>query len=422
MIMKRILANCLVLPACLVALAQSPGRFTIDECYSLARQHYPLLKQTEVILKSKEYSIENISKGWFPQVNLNGQVSYQSDVTEIPVKLPNVTIEHPSRDQYKVYAEVTQSLYDGGISKQQKQLLETSEAVEQQKLEVEIYKLKDRINQLYFGILLINEQLEQVQTLKKDIQSGISKVEGAVNNGAALKSSVDVLKAELLKTQQREIDLRSGRTAYLHMLGLYIDKTLDENTVLETPVSLPLLSTINRPELQLYDFQKKNLDIQDKLITAKNQPKVGLFFQGGYGKPALNFLKNQFQAYYIGGLRATWSLSGFYTEKKDRQIQFLNRRSLDIQKETFLFNTSVSLTQQAAELGRLQEQISTDNQIIALRTSIKNTAKAQLDYGTITSNDFIREVNAEDMARQNRLLHQVQLLMTQFSYKVTAGN
>lgn len=420
--MKRIIAGCIILLAYMIASAQSSQPLSIEECYKLSRQHYPLLKQTDVIMKSMEYSIDNISKAWYPQVNLNGQTSYQSDVTQIPIKLPNIYIEDPGRDQYKVYAEINQLLYDGGISKQQKQLLENSEMIEEQKIEIELYKLKERINQLFFGVLLINEQLNQIQIIKKDIQSGISKVEGAVTNGAALKSSADVLKAELLKNQQRETELKAVRKAYLNMLGLFINKQLDQNTVLDKPQALPLESSINRPELNLYELQKKSTIVQDKLISAKNLPKIGLFLQAGYGKPALNLLKNQFETYYIGGLHVSWPLAGFYIEKKDRQQQHLNRLSLDIQKETFLFNTNISLSQQAEDVEKIQELIQTDNKIILLRASIKNTAHAQLNYGTITSNDYLREVNAEDQARQSLILHQIQLLMTQYTYRVTAGN
>ncbi len=420
--MKRILISCMILLAYITVPAQTSGALSIEECYKLASQHYPLIKQTAIISASTQYSIDNISKAWYPQVSMNGQASYQSDVTQIPIKLPNVYIETPSRDQYKIYAEINQSLYDGGISKQQKQLLVNTQMIEEQKIEIELYKIKERINQLFFGILLINEQLKQVQIIKKDIQSGINKVQGAVNNGAALKSSVNVLKAELLKNEQYETELKAGRKAYLNMLGLFINKQLDENTILDTPMVIPLTSTINRPELHLFELQKNSTTVQDKLISAKNLPKVGLFLQGGYGKPALNLLKNQFDAYYIGGLRVSWALAGRYTEKNDRQQQDLNRRSLDIQKETFLFNTNIALWQQTEDIKKIQDLIKTDNEIIALRTGIKNTANAQLNYGTITSNDYLREVNAEDQARQSLLLHQVQLLLTQYTYQVTTGN
>lgn len=420
--MKRIIASCIILLAHTIASAQSSHPLSIEECYKLSRQHYPLLKQMDVIIKSREYSIDNISKAWYPQVNLNGQASYQSDVTQIPIKLPNIIIENPGRDQYRVYAEVTQSLYDGGISKQQKQLLENSTTIEAQKVDIELYKLKERITQLFFGILLINEQLNQVQIIKNDIHSGINKVEGAVTNGAALKSSADILKAELLKNEQHETELKAGRKAYLIMLGLFINKQLDQNTVLDKPQSLPPASSINRPELNFFELQKKSTIIQDRLISAKNLPRIGLFLQGGFGKPALNLLKNQFEAYYIGGLRVSWSLAGLYTERKDGQQQDLNRLSLDIQKETFLFNTNISLSQQAEDIKKIQELIQTDNEIISLRISIKHTAYAQLNYGTITSNDYLREVNAEDQARQSLILHQIQLLMTQYTYRVTAGN
>jgi outer membrane protein TolC len=420
--MKCFIETCTLLLAYLATLAQPSGVLSIEECYKLAREHYPLVRQTEVLLKASEYSIDNISKSWYPQVNFNGQVSYQSDVTEIPIKLPNVYIESPSRDQYKAFAEITQSLYDAGISKQQKKIVENTEMVEQQKIEVELYKLKDRINQLFFGVLLIDEQLKQVQMLKKDIQSGINKVEGALSNGAALKSGVDVLKAELLKNQQHETELTSARKSYLTMLGLFINKKTDENTSLQKPRDLALVSVVNRPEIGLFELQKKNIALQNTLIGARNFPRIGLFVQAGYGKPALNFLKNQFKPYYVGGLKISWSLAGFYTEKKDRLQLDLNSQSLDIQKETFLFNTNVSLSQQKEDIQKIEALIKTDGEIIILRTSIKNAVNGQLTYGTITSSDYLREVNAEDQARQNLLIHNIQLLMTQYTYNAMAGN
>jgi outer membrane protein TolC len=294
--------------------------------------------------------------------------------------------------------------------------------VEQQKIEVELYKLKDRINQLFFGVLLIDEQLKQVQMLKKDIQSGINKVEGALSNGAALKSGVDVLKAELLKNQQHETELTSARKSYLTMLGLFINKKTDENTSLQKPRDLALVSVVNRPEIGLFELQKKNIALQNTLIGARNFPRIGLFVQAGYGKPALNFLKNQFKPYYVGGLKISWSLAGFYTEKKDRLQLDLNSQSLDIQKETFLFNTNVSLSQQKEDIQKIEALIKTDGEIIILRTSIKNAVNGQLTYGTITSSDYLREVNAEDQARQNLLIHNIQLLMTQYTYNAMAGN
>ncbi len=403
------------------AKTQTAQSLSLEECYTLARQNYPLIKQKDLIQKTSEYAIDNISKGYLPQFAINGQATYQSDVTEIPVKLPNTTIPVINKDQYKIYAEVNQTVFDGGVKRLQKQAVEADAAVDQQQLEVELYKLNERINQLYFGILLANEQLTQTDILKKDIQLGIDKVKAAIANGTALKSSADALQAELLKTDQRSIELKSANKAYRDMLGHFLNKTVHENTVLEKPARLVTSSSINRPELKLYDTEKKSLDVQTSLIRAKNLPTAGLFIQGGYGRPGLNMLQNNFDAYYIGGVKLNWSLSGLYTSKKEKALLNVKSKSIDLQKEVFLFNTNVTLNKQNAEINKLEELIRSDNEIIQLRTRIKNTALAQLEYGVINSSDYLREVNGEDQAKQTQLLHEIQLLMAQYDQQNTTG-
>jgi len=419
--MKHLFFIISILGLAFSANAQTPNPITLEECYNLARQNYPLVKQQELIQKSKEYSIENISKAYLPQLAINGQATYQSEVTEIPVKLPNTIIPALSKDQYKIYAEVNQTVFDGGVKRLQKQSIEADAAVDQQQLEVELYKLKERINQLFFGILLANEQLSQTEILKKDIQLGITKINAAIANGTALKSSGDALQAELLKTDQRSIELKSVNRAYRDMLGLFINRPMDENSLLEKPIKISAAQTINRPELTLYDTEKKLFDIQNSLIKAKNLPKAGLFLQGGYGRPALNMLKNDFNAYYIGGLRLNWSLSGLYTSKKEKALLDIKSKTVDLQKEIFLFNTNITLKKQNAEISKLEELIRSDNDIIQLRTRIKNIALTQLEYGVINSSDYLREVNAEDQAKQTQLLHEIQLLMAQYDQQTTTG-
>jgi outer membrane protein TolC len=419
--MKRLLFILSIFAALFTAKAQTAKPLSLEDCYSLARQNYPLVKQQELILKSKEYSIENISKGYLPQFAINGQATYQSDVTEIPIRLPNTTIPVLSKDQYKIYAEVNQNVFDGGIKKIQKQSIEADAAVDQQKLEVELYKLKERINQLFFGILLANEQLAQTEILKKDIRLGITKTNAAITNGTALKSSADALQAELLKADQRSIELQATNQSYRDMLSLFINRPMDQSSVLEKPAKVSASQNINRPELVLYDDEKKSFDIQNNLIKAKNLPQAGLFLQGGYGRPALNMLKNDFDAYYIGGARLTWSLSGLYTSKKEKALLNVKSKSVDLQKEIFLFNTNLTLKKQNAEISKLEELIRSDNGIIQLRSRIKNTALAQLEYGVINSSDYLREVNAEDQAKQTQLLHEIQLLMAQYDQQTTTG-
>ncbi len=404
-----------------VSFLHAQTKLTIEQCYDLAKKNYPLVKQMELVSKTAEYNVQNASRGYLPQISLSGQATYQSDVTGLPINIPNV--EKLNKDQYKVYADITQVVFDGGVINQQKKMQQANAEVEQEKIEVELYKLKERINQLYFGVLMIDGQLTQVELLGKDINTGLEKVNAGISNGVALKINADVLKAELLKAEQKTIELKSARKAYLAALNLFINQTLDDNVMLEQPqATATLAATINRPELKLFEIQNKYVDTQSKLITRKNLPKLGLFGQAGYGRPALNMLNNKFDTYYIGGVRFNWALSGFYTIKNERQLLDVNRKMIDIQKEIFLFNTNVVLSQQNTELNKLRELMHVDNQIIDLRTGIKNIAKVQLENGVISSNDYLREVNAEDQARQNLLLHEIQLLMAGYNYKTTSGN
>lgn len=402
--------------------ADAQKNLTIDECYTAARNNYPLLKQMQLIARTAAYSLDNASKGMLPQFNVNAQATYQSDVTQVPISLPGMNIPALSKDQYKIYAEVSQPLTDLYTVNHQKELIKANTVVEEQKIEVEMYKLKERINQLFFGILVIDEQIRQTVLLRKDIQTGIDKINAAIANGTALKTNADVLEAEMIKTDQRRIELKAARKAYAGMLSLFINQPVDETVKLEKPLPTATIATINRPELKLYDYQQKTYLVQDKQIEDRKLPRVSVFLQGGYGKPGLNALKNEFDPYYIGGLKLNWNLSALYTYKKDRKQLQVNQQAVEVQKETFLFNTNLSLKQQDGEIGKFNELIATDDQIIRLREKIKNTASNQLENGVITANDYLTYVNAEDQARQNQIIHKVQLLLAQYNYQTTSGN
>ena len=417
--LKRIIAGCCLITCSLMVSAQT-NSISLDTCYALARQNYPLVKQYELIAKSLEYSLQNASKGYLPQININGQATYQSDVTQLPKNISGVP--GLSKDQYKIYAEVNQPVYDGGVIRQQKKLQEANSAMDKQKLEVELYQLKDRINQLFFGILLIDEQLKQNALMKNDIQLGLNKTNALIANGTALKSNADVLKAELLKANQQTIELIANQKAFTDMLALFINRPLDETTVFIIPPNLLASQEIKRPELLMYDYQNKIFYTQNNLLSAKNRLKLSFFVQGGFGKPAFNIFKDSFDPYYIGGLRLSIPITGFYILNNERSLINISRKNIDVQKETFLFNTQFALKQQNAEITKLQEILKTDDEIIPLRTNIKKAALAQLENGVINSNDYLREVNAEDNARQNKILHEIQLLMAKYNEQTTRGN
>jgi outer membrane protein TolC len=422
--MKKLFLIGLITSIRFFADGQTP--LTIDTCYARARQQFPLIKQKDLIEKTKDYNVSNASKGYLPQLSFNGQVTYQSAVTTIPINfhVPGFDFSIPtiSKNQFNIHGEIDQTIYDGGAIKQQQQLQTANAEVQEQNVEVQLYALKDRVNQLFFGALLIEQQLKQNALVQKDLQNSIDKVQAAVNGGTALSSSLNELQAELLQQQQNEIGLKASQKAYLDMLGLFINLPLDENTILQAPVVITISDNIRRPELSLYDYQKKSDDVQEQILRTGLRPKFLFFFQGGYALPGLNGFDVNPAPFYITGFRLSWSLNGFYTIKNQRQLLSIDKQSIDIQRETFLFNTNMLLKQQNSDIVKLQQMISLDNDIINKRTAVKDAAKAQVDNGATTVHDYISQLYAEDQARQNLLVHQVQLLMAQYNYQNTSGN
>lgn len=402
--------------------AQQTETLSIEEVYQMARKNYPLVKQGDLIDKTKDYSLSNAAKGYLPVFSVNGQATYQSAVTNFPFQVPGIKIPQFSRDQYKFYAEADQVIYDGGVITNQKQTAEANEVVQQQNLEVQLYALYDRVNQLFFGALLEAEQLKQNDLLQQDLQNGIDKAKAQVANGVAYRSSVDELLAQLLQSRQSRVELVATKKAYLNMLGLFINAKLGDSTILEKPAAPTLTDSITRPELLAFDYQKKIYDLQDKLLHERLKPKISFFAQGGYGRPGLNFLSNDFSFYYTGGLKLSWNFGSLYTLKNQQHLLDINKNSQDIQKETFLFNTKLSQLQQNENVQKYDSLLDKDDEIIDLRASVKKAAYAQLENGVLSAHDYIIQVNAEDQARQTKILHEMQLLQAQYSYQNIVGN
>ncbi|MEO6453029.1 MAG: TolC family protein [Ginsengibacter sp.] len=414
----------ILLPAISITVnAQPLSHLTLEQANLLAQQNYPLIKQKDLVKQATDITINNLNKQFLPQPSVSGQATYQSDVTKVDVPFPGFKLEPPNKDQYKILADVSQLIYDGGAVKQQKELQQLNGDVEMQKVEVELYKVREKVNQLYLNILYLDEQRKQVELIKQDFNTGIRTVGAQVENGVAFKSNLNVLKAELLKATQRLIELNALRKGMLETLSLFFNQPIDSNVVLETPGALSSIyqDTISRPEVKLFSYQSQVLGHQTKIIQAKNQPRASLFVQGGYGRPALNLLKNQFEPFYVTGVRLNWLLGGLYTQKNERQLVDITKKNIDIQKQTFLLNTNTQLKQQQSEIEKLQQLFSGDDEIISLRTQVKDAAKAKLENGVITANDYLREVNAEDQARQTRITHQLQLLQAQINYQTISG-
>jgi outer membrane protein TolC len=381
-----------------------------------------MIHQKDLIKTSERLSIQNLNTNFFPQLTINGQATTQSEVTKIPFLIPGLQIPFLSRDQYKAVGEVNQLLYDGGTTKGQKNVQLLNSTVEENQVAVELYSLKGRINQLYFSILYEDNLLQQTDLLLKDIQIGIDKVKPQVENGVSLRSNLQVLQAQLLQTQQRAIEIRSARKGLADALSVLINQPVSETTKLQAPSEYNQTdTTLFRPELQLYQSQSQLIAGREQLIQARNRPKVNVFFQGGYGRPGLNMLSNEFQSFYITGLRLNWSLGSLYNSKRDKELLDVNRQTVDLQKQVFVMNTHSQLVQQKSDIDKYAQLVASDEGIIQLRKQVTDAAKAQLENGVITSTDYLIQVNAEDQARQALILHQLQLLQAQTNFAITTG-
>ncbi|MCG8310044.1 MAG: TolC family protein [Cytophagales bacterium] len=376
---------------------------------------YNLLKQ------SNEYTLENAQKGKLPQISVKGKASYQSDVTTVPGS-EIVGIQPVSKDQYKLYGEIVQPLTDLTVINQNKRIIVTQGEVDQLSVEVSLYQIKERVSDLYFGILLTQAQRAQSRLAIEDIEAGIERIASAVKYGTALKSTLNVLKAERLNIELRLLEQEALIKSYREMLDNFIGKRLTENTRLVKPQSMVIGHDINRPELRLFDSKINALALQSDLISKNNLPKFSLFFQGGIGRPALNFLSDDPEPYYIGGLRLSWNLANYYTSGNQKQIYSISQGMVESEKETFLFNTRLSMMHQTNEITKMQQMIAKDQEIVALREEVVITSKGQLENGVITANDYKTVVTDADLARQNLSLHTIELLRLQNQYKLTVGN
>ena len=411
--------------------AKGQSVVTLQECYTWAHANYPQIRQHKLIEQTEQYNLSNASKGYLPQVSVSAKASYQSAVTKLPFDteklstlIPGFDIPTMSKDQYQALAEVNQTIWDGGQISSTRTLTRAQAVADREQLESDLYALNDRVNQLYFGCLLQDELLGQNALLQKELQINIDRIDGMMANGVANQSDRESMEVELLNARQKAIELKAARTAYGQMLRTLIGKPSGDELRLQVPDVQPqtLPAGINRPELRALDARSNLLDMQNKQITAGLMPRIGAFVQGGYGRPGLNMLDDRFDPFYVAGLRLSWNLGKLYTVKNDRRKIDVSRQAVEVQRETFLFNTRLQMTQQDTEIRKMTDLMQADDEIIHLRSSIKQAAEVKLANGVISVTDLIREINAEDLARQTAATHRIQQLQAICNYLYTTND
>ena len=401
---------------CYCSMPAVAQRITLDEIQQKAASHYPAIARYQIIEKSKQFDLANASKAYLPQGTLSAQATWQSDVTrfnmEWPEEMPPLEIPVPDQDQYRVVAELNQLIWDGGAVSARRKSLEAGAAVEKKQLDAEIYTLRERVNNLYFGILLMQENLRQQEIMEKELQRNYKNVESYIQNGVANEADLSAVKVEQLKAGQQRISLESSLDAYLRMLSLLAGDSLHAGMTFLKPEVEPLSTVINRPELQLFSAQEQAIESQLQMLKAGKMPKLGAFAQGGYGKPGLNMFDNQFSPFFLGGVRLTWNFSSLYTWKNEQQQIDLQKQAVAIHRETFLHNLSVQIPQQQMEIEKYRKTMQDDEEIIHHQTLIRKAAEVKVENGTMSVSELMKAINAEEAAKRARTLHEIQYLLS----------
>ena len=422
--MKRTILLLLMVLTALTSRAQ-----TLEECCNLAREHYPEIRQYDLIAETEQYNISNAARAWIPQVVLSGQATYQSATPTYPevfnamIAANGLDMSGIRKDQYKVAIDVSQNIWDGGQSKANREIAKAEAAVERSRVDVSLYDLQSRIQNLYFGILLLDDRVAQTETLIEVLAANLNRIRTYYKNGVAMQSDVDAVEAELLTARQTLSQVEASRTSYRRMLEVFIGQPLTDKT-LTRPAMVEVASrTSSRPELAMFETQSYKIAAQRKAITASVMPRFSVFAQGYYGYPGLDMFKSMVSAEWtlnaIVGVRMSWNIGTFYTKKNNLNKLDAAERQISVQRDIFLFNTQMQTTQDDGEIARLRSALEDDNRIVELRRSVRMAAESRLENGVIDATDLLRKIADETTATLNRSTHEIELLQATYRLKTT---
>lgn len=411
----------------LIILSSGSWAQTLEECQQAAEKNYPLIKQYGLIAKTTQLTVKNIQKGWLPQLTASAQATYQSAVTAWPESMQTMyqqmglNMKGLRKDQYKISVDLQQTIYDGGAISSQRNIAQQEGKVEEAQTETNLYQVRRRVNEMYFSLLLLNEQIQLNEDVKVLLQSSEKKLSAMVKGGTAATSDLDNVRAERLSVEQQNENLKQQKLMLQRMLSVFCG--LEVNNT-QKPAPIQIASSVNnRPEMRLYNSQLELTEAKEKALDTQLRPKLGLFAQGFYGYPGLNMFEDMMNRKWslngIVGIKLSWNVSAFYTHKNDKARLSAQREIIENAREVFLFNNKLEEIQQNENINRYQTMMKSDDEIIVLRTNVRKAAESKLTHGIIDVISLLREINNENAAKTQQTIHEIDMLKEMYNLKYT---
>lgn len=423
--MKRIALLC----GCLLAGLSAGAQVTLDECRRLARKHYPEIRQYDLVRRTEEYTLSNARRAWLPQLSFAAQATWQTEVPSFPNALAGMLaqqgIDMPgmNKDQYKAALELNQTLWDGGKSEADKRIARAEAAEQARSADVDLYALQGRVDNLFFGILLLDERIAQTRLTLDLLRSNLEKVRALQRNGVAMQSDADAVEAELLTVNQQLTQVTASRDSYRRMLEIFTGRPLDGEQLERPDASEPRSMESSRPELALFDATADKLTAQERLVKAATRPCFGLFAQGYYGYPGMDYFQSMMSPDWswnaMAGVKMSWNFGAYYTRKNSLAKLRTAKEQVEVQREIFLFNTRLQTAEESGDIARLRKALADDDRIVALRRSVREAAESKLRNGVIDTDDLLRKITDEAAAATARSAREIELLKTIYELKHT---
>lgn len=400
---------------------------TIEQCVEKAVKNYPLVRKYDLLASTCDIALSDINKGWLPQINTSAQITAQNVVPSFPEALSGMlsqmgqSFEGLGKFQYKIGIDLSQNIWDGGVSQAQRQVQKADMKVQQDAMDVELYQVRQRVENLFFAILLSEEQIKLNQNTVSLLRSNLDKLQSMLQNGTAMQSDVDMLEAQVLVIEQNIVMAQSSADGYRKVLEIFVGASLNDYELGKPSMSLPESSDSNRPELNLFEGKLRLVEAGQRLTDTSIMPKIGLFAQAYYGYPGFDYFKSMMNRdlsfNILAGVKVSWNIDSFYTRKNNSRRNAIEIQRIQTDKDVFLFNSDLQSASAMKSINGLRTVMSKDKQIISLREKVRKSAESQLENGVIDATAFLTKVNDENQAVLTASFHEIELLQEIYNLK-----